>query len=457
MFVQYFGYHPTYASDTILFTLPLIATASCTWSSLSFRWTRVVKGRITTRRPSDGATLRAQTTWEENALRAFQEHGTALPWNPHQRRSTPTGDLCERRSTPRIRFDVSTASRHRSAHRKVSGVMREAGDDPRTVQDNDGKEVTFFWSSGLLVVRLCFRPWCCGLVGCLGAGCWCLVPAAVASSFVVCCLTCFPGLWPTCRLSCQEPIPSSLPGRASFRYTQVLWRYCGGIDLRAKFLFVDMLLLLSTSSVPHYLDPSSNRTVFQRRYYSSQLSFARCAKGGSTTKTKILGEPVYVGSRDLQRFEILPPRRLRTTRQPWWPIGLGRHGSRQRGASSGSHRLSRWSVYLFPKHPGEKVAKLHFPALNVKLTILAQTQADSTNVKVVGPFKSGHYRFRAARLGRRYCRSQRVQVEFLYVLFRLCCPWRLQREVPCFWHVRDSITRIFASVRARLATAVRHH
>ena len=141
----------------------------------------------------------------------------------------------------------------------------------------------------------------------------------------------------------------------------------------------------------------------------------------------------------------------------WWPRGLGRYESRQHQASSGSFRLSRWSVHLFPQHPDEKVAKLHFPALNVELTTLAQTQADSTSVKVVGPFKSGHYRFRAARLGRRYCRSQRVQVEFLYVLLRLCCPWRLQPEVPCFWHVRDSIIRIFASVRVRLATAVRHH
>ena len=109
-----------------------------------------------------------------------------------------------------------------------SSVMREAGDDWRTVQDNDGKGVKVFWRTGLLVVRLCVWSWCCGPVGCLAAGSWCLVPAALASFSVVDCLSCFPGLRLLCPLSreratSQEPIPSPLPGRASLRYTQVLW------------------------------------------------------------------------------------------------------------------------------------------------------------------------------------------------------------------------------------------
>ena len=53
-----------------------------------------------------------------------------------------------------------------------SGVMRAAGDDPRTIQYDDGKGVKVFRRTSLLVVRLCLWSLCCGFVGCLGAGCW---------------------------------------------------------------------------------------------------------------------------------------------------------------------------------------------------------------------------------------------------------------------------------------------
>ena len=71
------------------------------------------------------------------------------------------------------RFDVSTASRHHLTYRKVPGQMREAGDDPRTVQDNDGKGAKAFWRTGLLVgpsVCLVVVLWPCGL-----SWCWVLV------------------------------------------------------------------------------------------------------------------------------------------------------------------------------------------------------------------------------------------------------------------------------------------
>ena len=42
-----------------------------------------------------------------------------------------------------------------------------------------------------------------------------------------------------------------------------------------------------------------------------------------------------------------------------WLRGLGRHEGRQHQASSGSLRLSRWSVYFSPIQLDEQMAKLH--------------------------------------------------------------------------------------------------
>jgi adenosylhomocysteinase len=39
------------------------------------------------------------------------------------------------------------------------------------------------------------------------------------------------------------------------------------------------------------------------------------------------------------------------------------------------------------------VARLHLPALGVRLTELTQQQADYLGVPVGGPFKSEHYRY----------------------------------------------------------------
>jgi adenosylhomocysteinase len=50
-------------------------------------------------------------------------------------------------------------------------------------------------------------------------------------------------------------------------------------------------------------------------------------------------------------------------------------------------------VYTLPKHLDEKVARLHLPALGVKLTELSPTQAAYLGIPVEGPYKSDHYRY----------------------------------------------------------------
>jgi adenosylhomocysteinase len=50
-------------------------------------------------------------------------------------------------------------------------------------------------------------------------------------------------------------------------------------------------------------------------------------------------------------------------------------------------------VYTLPKHLDEKVARLHLPALGVKLTELSPGQAAYLGIPVDGPYKSDHYRY----------------------------------------------------------------
>ena len=50
-------------------------------------------------------------------------------------------------------------------------------------------------------------------------------------------------------------------------------------------------------------------------------------------------------------------------------------------------------VYILPKHLDEKVARLHLDRIGVKLTPLAQEQADYIGVKPEGPYKPEHYRY----------------------------------------------------------------
>ncbi len=50
-------------------------------------------------------------------------------------------------------------------------------------------------------------------------------------------------------------------------------------------------------------------------------------------------------------------------------------------------------VYTLPKHLDEKVARLHLPALGVKLTELDPTQAAYLGIPIEGPYKSDHYRY----------------------------------------------------------------
>jgi adenosylhomocysteinase len=50
-------------------------------------------------------------------------------------------------------------------------------------------------------------------------------------------------------------------------------------------------------------------------------------------------------------------------------------------------------VYTLPKHLDEKVARLHLPALGVKLTELTPGQAAYLGIPTDGPYKSDHYRY----------------------------------------------------------------
>ena len=50
-------------------------------------------------------------------------------------------------------------------------------------------------------------------------------------------------------------------------------------------------------------------------------------------------------------------------------------------------------VYILPKHLDEKVALLHLERIGVKLTKLAEDQADYIGVTPEGPFKPEHYRY----------------------------------------------------------------
>jgi len=51
------------------------------------------------------------------------------------------------------------------------------------------------------------------------------------------------------------------------------------------------------------------------------------------------------------------------------------------------------NVYTLPKVLDEKVARLHLPALNAKLTKLSKNQADYIHVNSEGPYKPPHYRY----------------------------------------------------------------
>ena len=50
-------------------------------------------------------------------------------------------------------------------------------------------------------------------------------------------------------------------------------------------------------------------------------------------------------------------------------------------------------VYTLPKHLDELVARLHLPALGVKLTELTDNQAAYLGVQVEGPYKTDEYRY----------------------------------------------------------------
>merc|ERR1712227_1177017 len=50
-------------------------------------------------------------------------------------------------------------------------------------------------------------------------------------------------------------------------------------------------------------------------------------------------------------------------------------------------------VYLLPKELGEKVARLHLPALGAELTTLTKEQSDYLGISANGPFKPNTYRY----------------------------------------------------------------
>ena len=56
-------------------------------------------------------------------------------------------------------------------------------------------------------------------------------------------------------------------------------------------------------------------------------------------------------------------------------------------------KYARGKVYVLPKVLDEKVARLHIDALQVKLEVLSQEQADYITVPVHGPYKPENYRY----------------------------------------------------------------
>merc|ERR1719273_1139676 len=56
-------------------------------------------------------------------------------------------------------------------------------------------------------------------------------------------------------------------------------------------------------------------------------------------------------------------------------------------------KYKRGKVYVLPKLLDEKVARLHLPALGVKLTKLSTEQADYIGVSPNGPYKPDTYRY----------------------------------------------------------------
>merc|ERR1711920_1085209 len=56
-------------------------------------------------------------------------------------------------------------------------------------------------------------------------------------------------------------------------------------------------------------------------------------------------------------------------------------------------KYSSGKVYVLPKLLDEKVARLHLPALNVKLTKLTKEQSEYIGVPTAGPYKPESYRY----------------------------------------------------------------
>ena len=50
-------------------------------------------------------------------------------------------------------------------------------------------------------------------------------------------------------------------------------------------------------------------------------------------------------------------------------------------------------VHMLPKELDEEVARAHLEQLNVKLTVLNETQSKYLDIPVNGPYKADHYRY----------------------------------------------------------------
>merc|ERR1712179_887983 len=58
-----------------------------------------------------------------------------------------------------------------------------------------------------------------------------------------------------------------------------------------------------------------------------------------------------------------------------------------------TQKYERGHVYVLPKILDEKVASLHLPSLEVKLTKLTQEQSDYVSIPIEGPYKPETYRY----------------------------------------------------------------
>jgi hypothetical protein len=87
-------------------------------------------------------------------------------------------------------------------------------------------------------------------------------------------------------------------------------------------------------------------------------------------------------------------------------------------------------VHMLPKELDEEVARAHLAQLNVKLTVLNETQASYLDLPVNGPYKPSHYRYAPSiRLLHHGKLTSGSGTRWLLLLDGLNAPSRIKRDL----------------------------